>query len=89
MSILWTLRKHIDAAQHREDEARRRKALDVPHQIRDEGAGERRCSAEPDKPTVRYRCRVCEHVGDTAEYCPECLADTMEPDVASAAGGGR
>lgn len=77
MSILWTLRKHIDAIQQREEDARRRKALDVPHMTVDEGVGPRRQQSEPIE-SKRYRCRVCELVADSAEYCPECLADTME-----------
>jgi hypothetical protein len=46
--------------------------------IVDEGAGERRQERSPVEAPQRYRCRVCELVADSAEYCRECLADTME-----------
>jgi rubrerythrin len=30
-------------------------------------------------PPARFRCRVCSYESKSDEYCPTCLADTMEP----------
>jgi rubrerythrin len=27
----------------------------------------------------RFRCRVCAYESADPEYCPDCIADTMEP----------
>jgi rubrerythrin len=72
MSIIWTLKKIVDPVraaheeiQREEDRKRPRRAVagDGP----EPGAG------------GRFRCRVCGHEGEEQGYCPECLADTMEP----------
>ena len=67
MSILYSLRKYIDANQHRLEEAKARIARERPK--REDSGG---------KPPLRYRCRICETEADDATYCPVCLADTME-----------
>ncbi|MCA9672243.1 MAG: hypothetical protein KC503_41905 [Myxococcales bacterium] len=79
MSILWTLRKHIDAIEQREEDAQRRKAREVPHTIREEGGARRRQPTAPEPPPQRYICRCCDTISNISHYCPKCLADTMVP----------
>jgi rubrerythrin len=66
MSIIQSLVKLVDPVQAREAEAERRRAREEPKR-------------EHDGDPPRFACRVCGHVGDDKAYCPECLADTMEP----------
>jgi hypothetical protein len=64
MSIVESLLKIVDPAQAREQE--RRIAREQPKRER-----------EGDPP--HFVCRVCDHEDIQSAYCPECLADTMEP----------
>ena len=66
MSIIETLVKLVDPIQARAEEEKRRRTREEPMR-------------EHDGDPPRFACRVCGHVGDDKEYCPECLADTMEP----------
>jgi rubrerythrin len=78
MSIIWTLRKYVDAIEHREEEAARerdrrlagRQAL---------GDGEEEAEVGPPAPEKLHGCRVCGHRSLDPTYCPVCLADTMVP----------
>jgi rubrerythrin len=69
MSIIESLVKLVDPIQARQQEEERRRAREEPKRAHD-----------GDPP--RFACRVCGHVGDDKAYCPECLADTMEPVTA-------
>ncbi len=63
MSLMYTIKKVLDPLAAREEEARRRRQREsVPDQNGDDH---------------RFRCRVCGFVSDQWEYCPHCLADTM------------
>ena len=66
MSIIESLVKLVDPAQAREREEERRQQREQPKR-------------EPSGDPPRFECRICGHVSDDRAYCPECLADTMEP----------
>jgi hypothetical protein len=66
MSIIQSLVKLVDPIQARQQEEERRTAREQPKRDHD-----------GDPP--RFACRVCGHEGADKSYCPECLADTMEP----------
>jgi len=66
MSIIQSLVRLVDPIQARAEEEKRRRAREEPKR-------------EHDGDPPRFACRVCGQVGDDNAYCPECLADTMEP----------
>lgn len=66
MSIVESLIRLVDPVQAREREEERRKAREEPKRNHD-----------GDPP--QFACRICGHVSADKAYCPECLADTMEP----------
>jgi hypothetical protein len=66
VSIIESLKKLVDPGTARDEQARRRAAMEAP--ARDDAAD------EPD-----YECRVCAYVGVEPLFCPECLAETMRP----------
>jgi hypothetical protein len=66
MSIVESLKRLVDPAQAKEDEAERKRAREQPV---------REAAAEP----PRFRCRVCGQLGKDAMFCSDCLAATMEP----------
>ena len=66
MSIVESLVRLVDPVQARQQEAERKAAREEPKRNHD-----------GDPP--RFACRVCGHVAADKAYCPECLADTMEP----------
>ena len=66
MSIVESLKRLVDPVQARQLEEERRKAREQPKRDHD---------GEP----PRFACRICGHVSEDKAYCPECLADTMEP----------
>jgi len=66
VSIIESLTKIVDPIRAREQEEERRRQREQPQR---EHAG--------DPP--RFACRICGHLSDDKAYCPECLADTMEP----------
>ena len=66
MSIVESLKRLVDPVQARQLEEERRKAREQPKR---DHAG--------DPPS--FACRICGHVSADKAYCPECLADTMEP----------
>jgi rubrerythrin len=66
MSIVESLVRLVDPSQARQLEEERRKAREQP---------KRDADGEP----PLFACRICGHVSADKAYCPECLADTMEP----------
>ena len=66
VAIVESLIKLVDPAQAREREEERRTQREQPKR---EHAG--------DPP--RFACRICGHASEDKSYCPECLADTMQP----------
>jgi rubrerythrin len=66
MSIVESLLRLVDPVQAKARDEERRVAREQPKR---EDAG--------DPP--RFACRVCGTIGTEKAYCPECLADTMEP----------
>jgi len=79
MSIVHTLKKVVDPARAREEQAEQEKRQ---QERRQQGA------AEPEL----YHCRVCGREVAQGGYCPDCLSDTMRPGPAppelSGGGGG-
>jgi hypothetical protein len=66
VSIVESLIRLTDPVQAREREAELRKKREEP---------KRNHAGDP----PRFACRICGHESDDKSYCPECLADTMEP----------
>jgi rubrerythrin len=66
VSIIESLKRLVDPVQVRQEEAERKAAREQPKR-------------EPDGDPPQFACRVCGHVGTDQSYCPQCLADTMEP----------
>ncbi len=66
MSIIETFKKVVDPIAARQKEAELKREREQPQR-----------EAEGDPPL--YRCRVCGLEAPERGYCPECLADTMEP----------
>jgi len=66
MSIIESLVKLVDPIQARQQEEERRRA-------REHNEGD--TSSDP----PRFACRICGHQSPEKGYCPDCLADTMEP----------
>ena len=66
MSIIDTFKMVVDPIAARQQEAERTRWRE---QVKRE--------AEGDPPI--YRCRVCGTESPDRTYCPQCLADTMEP----------
>jgi hypothetical protein len=78
MSLLWALRKFIDSVAHRqEEEALRRQREDWPPDVEPDSVEE--VPSPRDKAPVLYRCRICNFESTRGDYCPTCLASTMEP----------
>ena len=69
MSIIESLVKLVDPIQARQQQEEQRRTREEP---------KRTHAGDP----PRFACRVCGFVGDDKAYCPECLADTMEPVTA-------
>jgi len=67
VSIVESLKKIADPVQARQREEELRKEREQPQR---EHSGD-------DPP--RFVCRICGHASDDKSYCPECLADTMQP----------
>ncbi len=74
MSIIETLKRIVDPAAAREDQAARKSAQE---QIKHSLAGEPPSAGEV--APRRFRCRVCGHEAPDAGFCPTCLAQTMAP----------
>jgi len=70
MSIVHSLKKLLDPMQARVEEAERKRQREQK---------KRETPGEP----PRYSCRMCDYVGEEPEYCPRCLAPTMEPAAPS------
>ena len=76
MSIVYTLKKIVDPAAAREEEAQLKKAREAVRQ--QESGDPPEPGAEPEAEPTRWRCRCCGVEDEQGAYCPECLADTME-----------
>jgi hypothetical protein len=78
MSILWALRKFVDPVEHVLEDGERKQALE-PEEDRDPGTVPPRSPGPlPEPVTLNYRCRVCSHESGRGDFCPRCLAATME-----------
>jgi hypothetical protein len=77
MSILDSLLRFIDPVEHRERQAQRRRAREVRPSDADGDPADEPVSATG-RPTPLMECRVC-HRRDRTVFCPDCLAQTMEP----------
>jgi hypothetical protein len=78
MSILYLLRKYIDPNAFRdEQEDLRRQREDWPPDVEPDEVDQ--IPAPPEPRQVRYRCRICDFESERGDYCPTCLASTMEP----------
>ncbi len=66
MSFIHTLKKLVDPIAARREEQRRE-------------AERERDGAQADGEPPRFVCRLCGLEGETEDYCPVCLAPTMEP----------
>jgi hypothetical protein len=66
VSIIESLKKLVDPGTARDEQARRRAAMEAP--ARDDAG------AEPES-----ECRVCGYIGVEPAFCPDCLAETMRP----------
>jgi hypothetical protein len=77
MSIIWTLRKYIDAIEHREEEAAQERDRRLARRQALGGDGEEACAEQPAPPVRLSECRICGHRSSDRAYCPVCLADTM------------
>jgi hypothetical protein len=67
MSIIESFLKIVDPAQAKQREEERKTQREQPKR---EPSG---------APPPRFACRVCGHEDVQKAYCPQCLADTMEP----------
>ncbi len=78
MSILYSLRKWIDSNAWRdEQEDQRRQREDWPPDVDPDQVDD--VPAPPTPQKMRYRCRICDFASERGDYCPTCLASTMEP----------
>jgi rubrerythrin len=66
MAIVESLVRLFDPVQARQREQERRAAREQPKR-------------EHDGDPPRFACRICGHLSEDKSYCPDCLADTMEP----------
>jgi rubrerythrin len=65
MSILTSFKKLVDPNVARMEEAERKAKRETPKREEAGGPG--------------YRCKVCGRVEQEKSFCPDCLADTMQP----------
>ena len=79
MSLLWVLRKYIDSIGVREEEAQHRRHREAKPADPEDDDTAIVIEKPPEKAPPTYRCRVCSQVGTDADFCPSCLAGTMEP----------
>ncbi len=66
MSLIWSLKKLIDPIQARKEEAGHQEHLVMPGQ---QESGDK----------ISYQCKACGLIDERGDYCPQCLAQTMEP----------
>jgi rubrerythrin len=77
MSILYSLRKWIDPNAWRdEQEDLRRQREDWPPEVDPDEVDT--APPPPLRASIEYRCRICGYEGQGGEFCPTCLASTME-----------
>lgn len=66
MSIVEKLIKVVDPAEAKRREEERRKDREQPQR------------ADAGEPPHAFECRVCGYRGDETDFCPTCLAETMQ-----------
>lgn len=78
MSLMWTLRKFVDPLEWRKESEEKRAARElVVEQPNDGGGGP--AVARLARPAEEWTCRICAYESAAGDYCPTCLADTMQP----------
>lgn len=78
MSILYTLRRWIDPNAWRdEQEDLRRQREDWPPDVEPDDVDT--APPPPTRARIEYRCRICDYTSERGEFCPHCLASTMQP----------
>ena len=77
MSLMWGLLKYIDPVAHRQREEKlRREREDWPPDVEPDDTEIPHPRA--DAPAPKTKCRICGRRGIEPEFCPACLAATME-----------
>ena len=66
MSIIGSFKRLVDPIAHRMEQADQTSKRELP---------QREATGDP----PLFVCRICALEGPDGTYCPECLADTMEP----------
>lgn len=81
MSIVWSLKRLFDPAAHYLEEGEQHAEREQPHHTEsgDPPRFEVATRTPEQGPPSRFRCRVCGYESRSAAYCPDCLADTMQP----------
>ena len=81
MSIVSSLKRLFDPATQDREESEQEAEGEQPRRTHSgEPPGFEVTARTPEQgPPPRFRCRVCGYESGNADYCPECLADTMRP----------
>ncbi|HWN68092.1 MAG TPA: hypothetical protein VNM90_10670 [Haliangium sp.] len=81
MSIVWSLKRLFDPAEHYREEGEQHAEREQPRHTHAGDPPRFEVTARPPEegPPLRFCCRVCGYESRSAAYCPECLADTMKP----------
>jgi rubrerythrin len=81
MSIVWSLKRLFDPAAHAYEEGERKSERELPRDTQAGNPPRFEVTGRPPRaaPPARFCCRVCSYESKSDEYCPACLADTMEP----------
>lgn len=75
---MWALRRWIDPnAWRQEQEDQRRQREDWPPDVEPDSVED--VPPRREAAAMLYRCRICQHESERGDYCPTCLASTMEP----------
>lgn len=82
MSIVWSLKRLFNPAEHLWEEGERQAEREEPRRTHagDPPQFEVAVQQPVAAPVQRFRCRVCSYGSQASAYCPECLADTMVPE---------
>jgi rubrerythrin len=81
MSIIWSLKRLFDPATYQREEGEQHAEREQPRHTHagDPPRFEVAAQAPEEGPPPRFCCRVCGYESQGSAYCPECLADTMQP----------
>jgi hypothetical protein len=83
MSIVWSLKKLFNPAEHLYEEGEKHAEREHPED--DDSGDPPRIEMAPGGAKAgksapeRYQCRICDYTSAEGPYCPACLADTMKP----------